>query len=323
MADFPIVGIGSSAGGLEALQKLFDAMPPDSGLAFIVAAHLDPTAKSHLTELLGRRTKMPVVQIESEIDGRARPRLRHRARPGADAPATCCMPASRGSRAVTGARSTSFFRSLAEDQRRAGDRASCCRAPAPTARWACASSRPKAASRIAQDPGDGGFAGMPQSAIATGVVDLVLPPEKMPEALLDLARHPYVRQPAEAVEQPDARGSADRAAGARCARRTKHDFSSYRRQTLLRRIHRRMGLHQIESLADYLQRLRDDPQEVSALARDLTINVSGFFRDPEAWKVLDEKVVAPLVRGARRRTRRSGSGCRAARPARRPTRSRC
>jgi two-component system, chemotaxis family, CheB/CheR fusion protein len=147
---------------------------------------------------------------------------------------------------------------------------------------------------IAQDPETAGHSGMPQSAIATGVVDLVLPPEKMAAALVEVLRHPYVRQP-EPLEQPDLDGHLSQML-ALLRSETKLDFQPYRRQTLLRRTHRRMGLHQIRSLGEYLQRLRADPQEVNALARDLTINVSGFFRDPEAWRVLDEKVLAPLVR---------------------------
>ena len=128
---------------------------------------------------------------------------------------------------------------------------------------------------------------MPQSAIATGLVDLVLPPAKMAAALVEVVRHPYVRQP-EPVEQPELDGHLSQML-ALLRSETKLDFQPYRRQTLLRRTHRRMGLHQIGTLGEYLQRLRADPQEVNALARDLTINVSGFFRDPEAWRVLDEK----------------------------------
>jgi two-component system CheB/CheR fusion protein len=146
---------------------------------------------------------------------------------------------------------------------------------------------------IAQDPATAAYAGMPQSAISTGIVDLVLPPEKMAEALISMVRHPYVRQP-EAVEQPDLDGQLS-ALLALLRAQTNLDFQPYRRQTLLRRTHRRMGLHQIQHLSDYLERLRADPQEAAALARDLTINVSGFFRDSKAWDVLDQKVIAPLV----------------------------
>ena len=136
---------------------------------------------------------------------------------------------------------------------------------------------------------------MPRSAIGTGIVDLVLTPDKMPEALLNLARHPYVRQPAKAVEAA-APEEQLKALLTLVRAQTRRDFNSYRKRTLLRRIQRRMGLHQIDSLRDYTERLRNDPNEVRALAADLTINVTGFFRDPEAWQVLADKVIAPLVR---------------------------
>jgi two-component system CheB/CheR fusion protein len=294
MAVFPIVGIGSSAGGLEALQKLFGAMPPDSGLAFIVAAHLDPTHESHLTSLLGRCTKMPVVQIEMRIAVE----LNHVYVIAPDQELTIKdgvvythkPTAPRGHRHPV----DSFFRSLAKDQ---GDRAIAIVLSGTGTNGSLGLRFIKAEGGIvlAQAPETAGFAGMPRSAISTGIVDLVLPPEKMPEALLNLARHPYVRQPAEAAVErtPDEQLHTLLAL---VRRKTKRDFSSYKKRTLLRRIHRRMGLHRIEALPNYIERVRADPDEISALAADLTINVSGFFRDPEAWKTLGEKVIAPLVR---------------------------
>jgi two-component system CheB/CheR fusion protein len=147
---------------------------------------------------------------------------------------------------------------------------------------------------IAQEPDTAAFQGMPRSAIGTGIVDLVLPPEKMPEALLSLARHSYVREPAKAVEEA-APEEQLRALLTLVRAQSKRDFNSYKKSTLLRRIHRRMGLHRIDSLGNYIERLRNDPDEIKALAADLTINVTGFFRDPEAWKALSETVVAPLV----------------------------
>jgi two-component system CheB/CheR fusion protein len=125
---------------------------------------------------------------------------------------------------------------------------------------------------------------MPRSAIATGIVDLVLPPEKMPEALVGISRHAYVRQPTAAIKEPE----ADAQLGTLLTfirSQTRQDFSAYRKETVLRRILRRMGLHRIDSLSGYIERLQTDDDEIAALARDLTINVSGFFRDPEAWEV--------------------------------------
>jgi two-component system CheB/CheR fusion protein len=297
MADFPVVGIGSSAGGLEALQQFFRAMPPDSGLGFIIAAHLDPTQESHLTELLSRCTKMPVVQIENSAKVEPNrvfviaPDQELTIREGVVRPNKPTAP--RGHRHPV----DSFFRSLAEDR---GELAIAIILSGTGTNGSLGLRFIKAEGgiAIAQDPETAGFAGMPRSAIATGVVDLVLPPDKMPDALLNFARHPYVRQPVEAAVErtPDDQLEALlRLVQAK----TRRDFSGYKKRTLLRRIHRRMGLHRIESLPNYIGRLQNDPDEVKALASDLTINVTGFFRDPDAWRTLGDKVIAPLVRERR------------------------
>jgi two-component system CheB/CheR fusion protein len=294
VADFPIVGIGSSAGGLEALQELFRAMPPDSGLAFVVAAHLDPTQKSHLTELLSRCTKMPVVEIEGSIE--VEPGHVYVIAPDQELTIRSGVVHTNKPTAPRGHRHPvdSFFRSLAEDQ---GERAIAIVLSGTGTNGSLGLRFIKAEGgiAIAQDPETAGFGGMPRSAIGTGIVDLVLPPENMPEALLSLARHPYVRQPPEAVvEQTPEEQLHTLLALVRA--QTRRDFGSYKRRTLLRRIHRRMGLHRIEGLSNYIERLRGDPDEIKALAADLTINVTGFFRDPEAWKSLSDKVIAPLIR---------------------------
>jgi two-component system, chemotaxis family, CheB/CheR fusion protein len=294
VAEFPVVGIGSSAGGLEALQKLFSAMPPDSGLAFIIAAHLDPTQKSHLTELLSRCTKMPVVEIEGSIE--VEPDHVYVIAPDQELTIRGGVVHTNKPTAPRGHRHPvdSFFRSLAEDQ---GERAIAIVLSGTGTNGSLGLRFIKAEGgiAIAQDPESAGFGGMPRSAIGTGIVDLVLAPEKMPEALLSLARHPYVRQPPEAVveQTPDEQLHALLTL---VRTETGRDFGSYRKRTVLRRIHRRMGLHRIESLPSYFERLRDDTDEIKALAADLTINVTGFFRDPEAWSTLSNKVIAPLVR---------------------------
>jgi two-component system, chemotaxis family, CheB/CheR fusion protein len=319
MADFPIVGIGSSAGGLQALEKLFDAMPPDAGVAFVVVAHLHPTRQSHLTELLDRRTDMRVVEVEGETQVEAN----HVYVIAPDQSLTLdgdVLHPSKPSEPRAQRRPVDlFFRSLADNQR---ERAIgiVLSGTGTNGSQGLRFIKSEGGIAIAQDPATAAYAGMPQSAISTGIVDLVLPPEKMADALLDVVRHPYVRQP-EAVEQPDVDDELS-ALLALLRAQTNLDFEPYRQQTLLRRTYRRMGLHQIQHLSAYLERLRADPQEATALARDLTINVSGFFRDFQVWKILDEKVIAPLV-AERRRTRRSASGCRAAPRVKKPIRLPC
>ena len=293
MADFPIVGIGSSAGGLDALEKLFDAMPGDPGVAFVVIAHLDPTRESHLTELLSRHTKMPVVEVQGEITVESNHVYVIAPDQSLELEGDLLRPSKPSEPRAQRRPVDVFFRSLAENQK---ERAIgiILSGTGTNGSAGLRFIKSEGGIVIAQDPATAAYAGMPQSAINTGVVDLVLPPHRMAEALVDVVRHPYVRQP-EAVAQPDSDGQLAELLGL-LRTQTNLDFQPYRRQTLLRRTHRRMGLHQIEHLSAYLERLRADPQETTALARDLTINVSGFFRDPQAWKILDERVIAPLVR---------------------------
>ncbi len=185
MAEFPIVGIGSSAGGLEALQKLFGAVPVDSGLCFVVAAHLDPTQKSHMSELLARCTTMPVTQIESPI--RIEPNHVYVIAPDRELSIKDGVVHSGKPQAPRGHRHPvdSFFRSLAEDR---GERAVgiVLSGTGTNGSLGLRFIKSEGGVAIAQDPDSAAFQGMPRSAIGTGIVDLVLTPEKMPEALLRL-----------------------------------------------------------------------------------------------------------------------------------------
>ena len=293
MADFPIAGIGSSAGGLDALERLFDAMPADPGVAFVVIAHLDPTRESHLTELLSRHTKMPVVEVQGEITVEANHVYVIAPDQSLELEGDMLRPSKPSEPRAQRRPVDVFFRSLAENQK---ERAIgiILSGTGTNGSAGLRFIKSEGGIVIAQDPATAAYAGMPRSAINTGMVDLVLPPHRMAEALVDVVRHPYLLLP-EAVAQPDSDGQLSELLGL-LRTQTNLDFQPYRRQTLLRRTHRRMGLHQIEHLSAYLERLRADPQETTALARDLTINVSGFFRDPQAWKILDERVIAPLVR---------------------------
>jgi two-component system CheB/CheR fusion protein len=200
MADFPVVGIGSSAGGLEALQVLFRALPADAGLGFIVAPHLDPTQKSHLTELLARCTEMPVVEIARPIEVE-RDHV-YVIAPNQELTIRKGVIRSRRPTALRGHWHPidSFFRSLAEDQRERAI-AIVLSGTGTNGSQGLRFVKAEGGIVIVQEPDTAAFAGMPRNAIATGVVDLVLTPDKMPRALLNLARHPYVRQAPEALDQ--------------------------------------------------------------------------------------------------------------------------
>ncbi|MEI6486733.1 MAG: chemotaxis protein CheB [Sphingomonadales bacterium] len=297
---FPIVGIGMSAGGLEAVTTLLNAMPADSGMGFVIVQHLDPTRESLLADLLRRETTMAVVQIEDGM--RVEPNRVHVIVPAktvliADGILQLVEPsAPRGHRHPI----DSFFSALAQDQKAqaiaivlsgAGSNGTAGLADIKQAGGMC----------IAQDPLTARFDSMPRHAIASDFVDMVLAPDAMPAALLGYIHHSYVhaRQPEMLVppgEAPSAAGLDDVLALLHA--RGGHDFSQYKPNTLSRRVHRRMGITKLEKLGDYLDLLARDPEEAAALVKDMLIHVTAFFRDPEAWEALDSQVIAPIVANA-------------------------
>lgn len=297
---FPIVGIGMSAGGLEVATTFLNAMPANSGMGFVIVQHLDPTRGSMLVELLSRATAMPVVQVEDGM--RVKPNRVHVIVPAktlliADGILRLVEPdAPRGHRHPI----DKFFSALAQDQKAkaiaivlsgAGSNGTAGLADIKQAGGMC----------IAQDPQTAKFDSMPRHAIASNLVDLVLAPEAMPEALLRYAKHSYVLAPRPEIEadntpRTSATGLDDVLALLHA--RAGHDFSQYKTNTLSRRVHRRMGLAQLEDLGQYLDLLARDPDEAAALVQDLLIHVTAFFRDGEAWEALDKEVVTPIVESA-------------------------
>lgn len=294
--QFPVIGIGMSAGGLEVATAFLKAMPADSGMAFIFVQHLDPTRESLLAELLARETAMPVVRIEDGM--RIAPNHVYVIIPAKtllikDSILRLVEPEEpRGQRHPI----DRFFSALAEDQQEkaiaivlsgAGSNGTAGLQDIKQAGGLC----------IAQTPATAKFDSMPRHAIASEVIDYILPPEDMPEALLRYARHSYVHdpQPVKIVET----GGADLNDVLDLLReKTGLDFRQYKRATLSRRVHRRMNLAHVERLADYLAVLNDKPDEAVALGKDLMINVTAFFRDTEAWDALDRDVITPLVQNA-------------------------
>jgi two-component system CheB/CheR fusion protein len=291
----PVVGIGASAGGLEALKAFFGAMPPKTGLAFVVVVHLDPTHESLLPELLGKCTPLTVEQAQDrqplEVDhvyiippnrtltiGQGLLQVRE-------------VIDRRGLRGAI----DHFFRSLAEDQR---DRAIAIvlSGTGTEGTLGARAIKGEGGMVMAQTPETAGQPGMPSSAIATGLVDKVLAPAKMPAALLAYAANRHARDTAPPVSQA---ASANRLSAifAVLRARTKYDFRGYKKGTLNRRIERRMGLQQIDSVAKYADYLRSHPAETDQLFKDLLIGVTSFFRDREAFDELAGRVVAGLVKG--------------------------
>lgn len=291
--SFPIVGIGMSAGGLEVASAFLKVMPADSGMAFVIVQHLDPTRESLLADLLRRETKMPLVQVEDGM--RVEPNHVYIIVPAKtllieDGILRLVEPEER-----RGLRHPidKFFTSLAHDQKEkaiaivltgAGSNGTAGLLDIKQAGGMC----------IAQEPKTAKFDSMPRHAIASDVIDYVLAPEDMPAALLGYTRHSYIHDAhPETIPASSATGLDDvitilHTNGG-------HDFRQYKRATLSRRIHRRMGLSHIEQLADYMALLQSDAEEVMALGKDLMINVTAFFRDPEAWDALKREVISPMV----------------------------
>jgi len=288
------VGLGSSAGGLDALTKFFSALPSTSGMAFVLVQHLDPTNGSFMTELVGRCTGMPVVQVQADTP--------------VEADHVYCIPPGRylsiSGRTLrltepvgTGSirQPIDFFlRALAADvqEQAIGIIVSGTGSDGTLGLRAI-----KAAGGLAmaQDPVTAQHDGMPRSAIAAGAVDHVASPEQMPRILFEYLRHPYVRgaggpPPAVEISHDHLRDVL-----ALLRERTRFDFRSYKRGTLERRIGRRMGLKHVEDVAEYVQLLKAQPGETRLLFEDLLIGVTSFFRDPEVWRDLQERVIRPLV----------------------------
>ncbi|MGH7100781.1 MAG: chemotaxis protein CheB [Acetobacteraceae bacterium] len=291
---FPVVGIGASAGGIEALRRFFEAMPPDSGCAFVVVLHLDPTRQSEMARVLASQTPMPTAEVEDGM--RLQPDHVYVIAPDSDLEIVggglrVGKPtAPRGQRHPVDV----LFASLAKD-RREGAIAIVLSGTGSNGTVGLKEIMAEGGMSLVQDPETAKFDGMPRSAIAAGVADRVLAPEKMPDVLMRFVRHGYVSAPAHiAGGPPGSAATLDRVleflrvrAGA--------DFRSYRKSTLSRRVHRRIGLKNLASLDQYLAELRTNPDEVLTLAGDLMISVTGFFRDPEAWQTLTETAIAPLV----------------------------
>jgi two-component system CheB/CheR fusion protein len=293
----PVVGIGASAGGLDACSRLVDVLPADTGMAFILVQHLDPTHESLMAGLLSEHTKMTVQQATDGM--RLAPDNLYVIPPGVYLSVSgdrlvLSQPAARH-----GARLPFDFllNSLAE-------------AFGPLAAAIVLSGtgadgslglralKAKGGLVIAQDPTEAGYGGMPRSAIQTGAVDLVLRVADMPAAL---ARHAQHLEPMQAASGPDA---GERTPGWLPAiiellrTRTVHDFSFYKTGTLQRRIQRRMAIAgvQAEGIGEYLAMLRTDANELDLLAKDLLINVTSFFRDPAVFAQLAGTVIPDLIR---------------------------
>jgi two-component system CheB/CheR fusion protein len=290
-----VVGLGASAGGLNALIKFFEAMPADTGMVFVLIQHLDPTHESLSAELIGRHTSMGVVEVKEAM--RIEPNRVYVIPPNrslaiSDGTLHLTQPLERRGLRVP---IDFFLRSLAQDQQ---DGAIGIILSGTGTDGTLGIREIKAAGGIVlvQSPETCQFDGMPRSAIATGLVDYVLPVEKMPDALIGYLRHGSVGGDGTAAAGT-AKSLDDLSTILGLLRdRVKYDFSCYKKGTLLRRIQRRMGLNRVQEMSEYAELLRRKKEEIDALYKDMLISVTNFFREPETWKTLTKVVIAPLVR---------------------------
>lgn len=281
---FPIVGIGASAGGLEALEHFLSGVPPDSGMAYVVVQHLDPTHKGMMPELLQRATTLPVVPARNGL--KVRPDHVYVLPPNRDMSLLngelyLFKPsAPRGQRLPI----DFFLRSLAVDRRQqavgvllsgmGSDGTAGLRAIKENAGLA-----------LVQDPAGAAFPSMPQSGIDAGMVDIVAPATELPTRIIACLRQGAAADESDHVADGQLKSGLEKVLILMRAYNGQ-DFSHYKKSTLYRRIERRMGIHQIRRIADYVRLLQENPQELDLLFKEFLIGVTSFFRDPATWDSL-------------------------------------
>ena len=295
---FPVVGIGASAGGLNAYTKLLKALPVDTGMAFVLVQHLDPKHASMLPELLARATLMPVAEIKD----------------GVQVMPNCVyvMPPNHSLAILHGRLHLmprpdalgkhlpidDFLKTLADDLQ-SNAIGVILSGTASDGTFGLRAIKAEGGITFAQSEASCEYEGMPHSAIAAGHVDFVLAPEEIAQELARIAKHPYLlqelRQPKETEGVPS--GDSLNKIFVLLRTRTGNDFTYYKHATIRRRIKRRMVLQQIERMEDYVKLLQQQAKEVDALFQDLLINVTSFFRDPETFEALKTEVFPQLLQG--------------------------
>ena len=291
-----VVGLGASAGGIEALRGFFENVPERSGAAYVVILHLSPTHDSKLAEVLQSSASIPVTQVTEPV--RIEPDHVYVVPPNRrlnihDGALTLTEMTEREHRRSP---VDVFFRALADAH---GSRSVCVVLSGTGPNGSAGLKRVKEYGGlvIAQDPNEAAFTDMPNNAIATGQVDLVLPIAAMPSRIADFSARQQNKQrdelPSPVVEIAD-EPEALREVLTLLRVRTGHDFSNYKPETMIRRLQRRLHVVGLPSLSAYARVMRERPQEAVVLMKDLLISVTHFFRDPDAFAVLEERVVPRL-----------------------------
>jgi two-component system, chemotaxis family, CheB/CheR fusion protein len=294
---FPVVGVGASAGGLEAFEQLLGHLPDDTGMAFVLVQHLDPSHESRLTDLLSRNSRMPVE--EASHDQAVQPNHVYVIPPNTN------LALARGMLQLSPRPTNAgphlpvdyLFRSLAED-RQARAIGIVLSGTGSDGTLGLCEIKAVGGITFAQMERSAKHPGMPHSAIESGCVDFVLSPAEIAARVTELGSHPYLAStapPIEVTEEDEEQLYNRILAAVRAV--TRVDFSLYRDTTIKRRIMRRMALHTQQSLTEYARRLELDRTEVEALYHDLLINVTSFFRDPDLFAALQTTVFPRIVEG--------------------------
>jgi two-component system, chemotaxis family, CheB/CheR fusion protein len=299
---FPIVGIGASAGGLEAFRRLLGALPTDTGMAYVLVQHLDPLHESILAELLSEATQMEVSEVKGDV--RVEPNRVYVIPPSMDMVLASGLLklVPRSAKGAAHMPIDSFLRTLADVQ---GSQAIgvILSGMGSDGTLGLRAIEAEGGIAFAQEPASAKNGDMPRSAIAAGGVDFILPPEEIARELSRLGRHAYLAAdretsgadaPTDAPEEDDPEGLARVVELLRKAHGT--DFSAYKKTTLRRRIARRMAVRRMETLAEYARHLEGDAEEAAALYEDCLISVTSFFRDPEVFQALSEQVLPLLLK---------------------------
>lgn len=308
VGGFPIIGIGASAGGLEAFKELFEAIPPDTGMSFVLIQHLAPMSESFAAEILSRSTRMPVHQVEGRVP--IHPNCVY------VIPPNYRMVLSRGvlslhPRETDGGHElviNSFFKSLALDQKGRGI-GIILSGTASDGTEGLKAIKAEGGLAIVQSPSTAKYKGMPESAISAGVADLILSPKEIAIELTRISKHPYVESfcsdSSHRMSEPVREMDEDLGASSIQAIRkiilllrtqTGVDFSSYKLTTLRRRIERRMMVRKAKSLEEYAKFIKSSPSEAKALFSDILIHVTEFFRDSDCFQAVQAEVLPRILR---------------------------
>ncbi len=298
-SDFLVVGIGASAGGVEALKEFFAAVPSEPGMAFVVVLHLSPRHESNLAQIIQAYTSMPVAQVTRTV--KVHPNRVYVIPPNRRLAMTDGVITVQKAEKTLGTRIVIdlFFRTLADAY---GRNAVCIVLSGSGSDGTIGLKRVKENNgfAIVQDPDDAAYDSMPRSAIATNLVDWVLPVREMPEKLVRFREsserlnltNPDPQAPVEIKGLDELRDILTL-----IRVKTGHDFSHYKQATLMRRIARHLQIHNLTDIRDYLALLREKPEDMHLLVKNLLINVTNFFRDPEAFEALEKEVIPGLFAG--------------------------